>query len=62
MEKLKGHKTRIYAFLLVALGGLTQADMVDVVPTEYVGVTIAAIGIVVGWLRQVTTSAPGEKF
>lgn len=58
---LKGWKTLIAGVLIAGLGTVEATDLVDVVPPEYNGVVLAVIGLLMVWLRKVTTTPIGKK-
>lgn len=66
MEFLKSaakSKTMAFAGSVVALGIADQyADVIPLlVPDEYRGIAVAAVGLVIAVLRQVTTKPLSEK-
>jgi hypothetical protein len=61
MEKLKGWRTIIFAFILAGLGGLTEADWLTVIPAEYIGVSMIVVGAVTAILRMMTNTPVGTK-
>ena len=54
-------KTSWAAVLLMALGGLEQSGLLALVPDEYKGVAISAIGALMLFLRNVTGSSIATK-
>ncbi|MGD9866714.1 MAG: hypothetical protein AB7U38_01810 [Hyphomicrobiales bacterium] len=54
---LKGYRTLIFGFLISALGANQASDVATIVPDEWVGVVMAAIGVVVLALRSLTDTA-----
>lgn len=47
-------KTSWAAVLLMAFGGLEQSGLLVLVPDEYKGITLSAVGALMFFLRQVT--------
>lgn len=58
LRYLKGNRTRLFGTLLMILGVVEQYAR-EVVPQEYQGLVLMAVGIVVIILRQITTTPPG---
>lgn len=64
MNFLKGHRTRLFA---IGVGVLGIVEMYDddivrhLVPEQYQGLMLMVIGVGIFVLRQITTTAPGEK-
>jgi len=54
-------KTSWAAILLMALGGLEQSGLLALVPDEYKGVAISAIGGLMLFLRNVTAASIADK-
>jgi hypothetical protein len=54
-------KTSWAAILLMALGGLEQSGLLALVPDDYKGMAISAIGALMLFLRNVTTQAVTDK-
>ena len=52
----KGWKTFIFGLALVVVGFMQQFDWATVIPTQYVGTVVAAIGIIAMYLRSVTNT------
>lgn len=61
MDKFKGWRTIILGAVIAGLGSIQAADLTTVVPTEYTGLVLAAIGVAVMWLRTITTTPVGTK-
>lgn len=61
MDKLKGWRTIIIGAVIAGLGSIQAADIGTVVPAEYAGLVIAAIGVAVMWLRTITSTPVGTK-
>jgi hypothetical protein len=62
---LKGHRTRIFGTLVAVLGLVeTYDDQIvrQLVPENYQGLMMLAIGAGVIILRQITTTPPGAKY
>ncbi len=57
----KGWWTILYGMLVAALGSLQAADLVQVVPQEYVGIVLAINGAIIMALRAATNTPIGEK-
>ena len=58
---MKGWRTLIFALVIAVIGVLEQFDWATVIPEEFHGWSLALVGIVVAWLRKVTTTAIGHK-
>lgn len=56
---LAGYRTLIVAVALAALGAVQQVGLADVIPAEWSGFIMMAIGFVVAWLRTMTTGPIG---
>lgn len=61
MEKFKGWRTIIVGAVIAGLGSIQATDIATVVPSEYAGLVIAAIGVAIMWLRTITTTPVGTK-
>ena len=53
---MKGYKTLIASILISGIGGLQQIGIIDQIPENYQGVTIATIGLVMAFLRLMTNT------
>ena len=53
---MKGYRTMLAAGLITLLGSLQQIGIIDLVPQEFRGVSIAAIGLVMAVLRLNTNT------
>ncbi len=65
MRFLKGHRTRIFALVVGILGivELYEKQVIEsLVPADYQGLVLMAIGVGIFVLRQMTTTPPGEKY
>lgn len=51
---MKGFKTLTAASAITIIGGLQQAGIVDLIPENYRGVSVATIGLLMAGLRLVT--------
>lgn len=60
LRYLKGNRTRLFGILLMILGVVEQYAR-EVVPQEYQGMVLMAVGIAVIILRQITTTPPGAS-
>ena len=58
---MKGWKTRGFGVIIVALGGIQAADLVDIVPADHIGIVMAGIGLVVMVLREFTNTPAGKS-
>lgn len=56
---MKGYRTLLFAVLLAIAGALEQFDWVQVIPEQWSGIALAVIGVIVAWLRKITTSPLG---
>lgn len=61
MRLFKGNRTRVFGALISILGVIEMYAR-EVIPADYQGYTLMAIGVAVIILRQVTTTPPGEKW
>ncbi len=59
LKQLAKSRTAIFGALVSSLG-VIEANA-SVIPDEYRGYALIAIGIAVVWLRMVTTASVGEK-
>jgi hypothetical protein len=59
-ENFKGWRTIIISMAIGALGVAQQANWVDVIPAEWVGVVVAAIGALMMILRSMTSTPIGK--
>lgn len=53
---MKGLKTFLVGALITFLGGIQAADLAEIVPAEYTGIVLSAIGVVVMVLRAITNT------
>ncbi len=60
MNFLKGNRTRIFGTAILVLG-VVQEYAREVIPAEWQGLTLAAVGIAIVVLREITSTAPGTK-
>jgi hypothetical protein len=58
---VNGYKTVIFSFLLVVLGALEQTGVLALVPEQYQGAVLSAIGFVTLVLRFLTNSPVFQK-
>lgn len=58
---MQGWRTLLFAALLAIAGVLETFDWVTVIPEGWVGPVTIGIGILVAWLRKITTTPIGEK-
>lgn len=54
---IKGWKTLVFGAVLAALGTIQAADLAVIVPAGWEGTVMAAIGVIVVYLRSITTTA-----
>lgn len=54
-------KTSWAALLLMALGGLEQSGLLALVPDEYKGIAISAVGALMLFLRNITSESVAVK-
>lgn len=57
---LKGFKTLIAGVLITGLGAVQATDLAQVIPPEYNGLALAFIGVLILWLRKLTTTPIGK--
>jgi hypothetical protein len=55
---MKGYRTLIIASLITIFGALQQAEVLNLVPYEYRGASIAIIGLIMAILRALTDTKP----
>lgn len=60
MNIFKGNRTRLVAGIIGTLGIVEQFGR-EVIPEAYQGGSLMLIAIAMLWLRQITTTPPGEK-
>jgi hypothetical protein len=53
---MKGYRTLIFGALITLLGGIQAADLAQIVPTGWLDVVMALIGIVIMVLRTLTST------
>lgn len=53
---MKGLKTLIFGAIISALGGIQAMDLANIVPEQYIGIVMSAIGIAVMVLRTITNT------
>jgi hypothetical protein len=58
---MKGFKTLLFAAILAIAGVLEQFDWLSIVPEGFGGIALAVIGVIVAWLRKVTTTPIGKS-
>ncbi len=57
---MKGFRTLILSAAISLLGFLQQAGAIDLIPEDYRGMAIAAIGFLMAYFRLITNSKPFE--
>lgn len=57
---IKGYKTMGLGALLAILGGIQQSDLIQLVPPQYVGAVMSAVGVLVMVLRIATNTPLGS--
>jgi hypothetical protein len=57
---MKGYKTLLFAVILAIAGALEQFDWLQIVPEQWNGLVLVIVGLIVGWLRKLTTTPIGE--
>jgi len=57
---MKGYKTLLFAIILAIAGALEQFNWIDIFPEQWTGLVVVIVGIIVGWLRKITTTPIGE--
>lgn len=58
---MKGWKTLLFAVAVAVIGALEAFDFTQMITGESAGIWIGIIGLVIGFLRKVTTSPIGVK-
>lgn len=58
---MKGWKTLLFAIVLAIAGTLEAFDWATIVPEGFEGLALGVIGIIVGWLRKLTTTPLGSS-
>jgi len=58
---MKGWRTLLFAGIVAIAGVLEQFDWFSVVPEGWGGLAVVVIGIVVAYLRKITTTPLGES-
>ena len=53
---MKGFKTLLFGAIITALGGIQATDLATIVPDQYIGIVMAAIGMIVMFLRTITNT------
>ena len=53
---MKGLKTLIFGAIIAALGAIQATDLAMIVSTEYVGIVMSGIGMIVMFLRTITNT------
>lgn len=53
---LKGWKTLVFGAIIAALGTIQAADLATIIPAGWEGTVMAAIGVIVVYLRTLTTT------
>lgn len=57
---MKGYKTIIFAVVIAVIGALEAFDWTNIISGDSAGFIIMGIGVLMGWLRKVTTTALGD--
>ena len=57
---MKGWRTLLFAGVVALAGVLEQFDWFQIVPAQWNGLVLVVVGIVVAWLRKITTTSVGE--
>lgn len=57
----KGWRTVAFGALITILAGLQLADLIPVFGEQMAPIVLAAIGVIVMWLRTQTSTPAGEK-
>jgi hypothetical protein len=57
---MKGWRTLLFAGVVALAGVLEQFDWLQIVPAQWNGLVLVVVGIVVAWLRKITTTSVGE--
>lgn len=55
---MTGFKTFATSIAVMAIGVLEQLDITTIIPDQYDGIAIAAVGLVMALLRLVTSTPP----
>lgn len=50
----------MFAGVVALAGVLEQFDWLQIVPAQWNGLVLVVVGIVVAWLRKITTTSVGE--
>jgi len=58
---MQGWKTIIFGALVAALGAIQATDLANVIPAEWTGIAMTAIGAIVMILRTVTSTPVGKS-
>lgn len=58
---MKGWKTLIFAAVLALAGVIEQFDWATVIPEGWAGIVLLVVGVVVAWLRKLTTTSIGAS-
>lgn len=58
---LKGWKTLLFGGLITMLGGIQATDLATIVPAQYTGVALGAIGVIIMALRAITDTPVATK-
>lgn len=58
---MKGWKTLVFGAVIAALGTIDAAGLASVIPEQFAGLAVGAIGVVVMFLRSVTTTSIGQS-
>jgi hypothetical protein len=58
---MKGWKTLLFAIILAIAGALEQFDWLQIIPEQWSGLALVVVGILVGYLRKLTTTPLGKS-
>jgi hypothetical protein len=58
---MKGYKTLLFSLILAIAGALEQFDWLEIVPEQWNGLVLVVIGLIVAWLRKITTTPVGKS-
>lgn len=58
---MKGWKTIVFGALIAALGTIDATGLATIIPAQYASLVVGGIGLVVMWLRSMTTTAVGQS-
>ena len=58
---MKGYKTLLFAVILGIAGALEQFNWIEIIPEQWNGLALVVVGLIVGWLRKITTTPVGKN-